>query len=105
MDETKRLFSDCLEISREVGDRHLEADSLNNLGIVAMHLGELNEAQSLLNDSLVLKRRIGNVIGLPKTLRNLGNVTAALGDSKKAEKYFSEAEKILSQMDRSTKDE
>jgi predicted ATPase/class 3 adenylate cyclase len=85
------LYSEALELSRELGDDVLIATILNNLGLVAARLGDLDRARTLLEENLGIDRRHGNLGGLAISLVNLAELRAAMGALNEARALFREA--------------
>jgi len=65
-------FEQALTISREIGDRILEGDILNEMGIAHKNLGEPNRAIEFYQQQLVITREIYDRIGESNALGNLG---------------------------------
>ena len=74
-----------------MGDRHGEAASLNNLGIVYERLGRYEEAIACQQDSLTICRELGDRRGEAEALRDLGDALRATGRSSEAEAGWREA--------------
>lgn len=67
-----RAVEDCLlELARARGDRKDEAQSLNNLGVLAKRLGAADTAQSYYEQALVLRRTLGDRTGEAESLNNI----------------------------------
>jgi predicted ATPase/DNA-binding SARP family transcriptional activator len=69
-----------------------------NLGIVALDLGELEEAQELLEDVLTSHRRAERPAGIGFALANLGLVRYELGDHEGSRLAFEEARTCFEQV-------
>jgi Tfp pilus assembly protein PilF len=65
------LQKEWLAIKREIGDRKGEADSLHNLGLIAITRGDRDEARRLYQESLAIKREIGDRQGEAVSLHSL----------------------------------
>jgi predicted ATPase/class 3 adenylate cyclase len=87
----RSLGESGLAIRRELGDRQQIADSLNNLGGIAVDLGDLAAARSLYEESLALRRELGDQQGIANSLHWLGNVTSDQGDAVTARGLYEES--------------
>lgn len=67
-----------MEITREIGDRKGEANSLNGLGNAYRSLGQYQQANDFYQQSLEIKREIGDRHGEANSCFNLGLVFAKL---------------------------
>jgi CHAT domain-containing protein len=74
-----------------VGDRSVEAKTLNNVGAVYRTLGENQKALEYYNQALPLHRAVGDRGGEATTLTNIGAVYRTLGEKQKALEYFAKA--------------
>ncbi len=95
----RRLFEENLATSREFDDVAGVANSLNNLGIVALREGDLEHARSLYEESLAIWREIGQSSAIALSLTNLGNLAAAGGDGKTAGAHYRESLAIFRELD------
>ncbi|HBB33177.1 MAG TPA: hypothetical protein DC064_15605, partial [Cyanobacteria bacterium UBA9273] len=57
-----------------MGDRGMEATTLNNIGLVYNSLGEKQQALDYYNQALPLFQAVGDRGGEATTLNNIGNV-------------------------------
>lgn len=89
--ETRDVLLPAFDISRELGDRWLQADCLLQLGVVAYSLGEYAEAQRLHSETLRIRRDLGDIRGIARALVHLGEATMRLGRYAEAQDQFSEA--------------
>jgi class 3 adenylate cyclase/tetratricopeptide (TPR) repeat protein len=83
--QAARHFESALAISRKLGDRRLEGDLLNNLGIVTLGCGDHRAAAGLFQGALAVAREIGYRDLEMLNLTNLGGARVALGDHCAAE--------------------
>ncbi|MEG4848269.1 CHAT domain-containing protein, partial [Microcoleus sp. F10-C6] len=83
-DKAIEFYEQSLEISREIGYRQGEADSLRNLGIAYHDLGQYDKAIEFYEQSLEIKREIGDRKGEAISLSNLGSDYHDLGQYDKA---------------------
>ena len=77
-------FNEALPIWREVGDRHGEAVTLNNIGAVYWSSGEMQKALEKFNESLPIRRAVGDRGGEANTLTNIGVIHRSLGEMQKS---------------------
>jgi CHAT domain-containing protein/Tfp pilus assembly protein PilF len=84
-------YHEALELYRKAADRNGEADTLNNLGLVYLSLGETRKALDKLNEALPISREVGDRRGEADTLNNLGLVYQSLGETRKALDKLNEA--------------
>ena len=86
--EARRLSEEALEISKEIGDKDVEAASHESLGIAFQSLGEHVNAKECLEKALAIKKEIGDREGERRYYGNLGNVFASLGEYAKAKEFL-----------------
>ncbi|MBN1876146.1 MAG: tetratricopeptide repeat protein [Anaerolineae bacterium] len=86
----ERGGDDCLS-----NIRPLEAECLNNLGIVALKLRTYVNARSYFKQALTGYQELGELRGTGKTLNNLGTISLYQNDYPEAEDYFSQALEIF----------
>nr|WP_169221360.1 CHAT domain-containing tetratricopeptide repeat protein [Brasilonema sp. UFV-L1] len=75
-------------MSKQVGDKALEATTLNNIGKVYDDLGDKQNALKYFNQSLPLSKQVGDKALEAIILNNIGGVYSNLGDKQSALKYF-----------------
>ncbi len=80
---------------REIGDRQGEAQSLNNLGLIAEIRGDVADAELLQRESLVIRREMGDRLGEAASLGNLGVIAQNRGDLAQAERLYREGLAIM----------
>ena len=90
-DQATALWTRSLTLFRALGDESHVARALNNLGTVAMELGEYERAQDLFSESLALHRHVGDRQGTASTLNNLAEAASSLGDAETAMGLFRES--------------
>jgi len=83
-----------LEISREIGDRVGEANSLVNLGNAYSSLGDQQKAITFFQQSLEIYREIGNRYGEALSLMGLGNAYKSLGQPHRAITFYQQSLEI-----------
>jgi CHAT domain-containing protein/Tfp pilus assembly protein PilF len=74
-----------------VGDRAVEAATLDSIAGVYDSLGEMQKALDKYNEALPIRRAIGDRRGEASTLNNIGVAYGALGETRKALEKYSEA--------------
>ncbi|WP_334951909.1 tetratricopeptide repeat protein [Nostoc sp.] len=84
-----------LEISREIGDRNGEGNSLNNLGSAYCSLGQYQQTIKFLQQSLEIFREIGDRNGEGKSLISLGNAYKSLGQYQRAIEFYQQSLEIF----------
>jgi predicted ATPase/class 3 adenylate cyclase len=86
-----RLLERSLAIGRDLGDRDLQARTLNSLGVVHRRLGNLDTARTLFEDSIVIARELGGSPRLAVRLVNLGHLEIDAGNLDRATQVLREA--------------
>ena len=86
-----RLLDEALVLTRQLGDRGLEADILNRLGVVFRDLNDYALALNMLQQSLVVRKEVKEPRGIAVTLADLGNVARDLSDTDRARAYYLES--------------
>lgn len=79
-DSAQRFGEEALQLARRIGDRKGKADAFNNLGLLAVYQGRLDEAGALLDSALVLFTSIGNPAYMAVTRSNMGWLAERRGD-------------------------
>jgi tetratricopeptide (TPR) repeat protein len=74
-----------------LGDTPGIVTSLQNLGFIALLLGEATEAERLLEETLAVARRSGSDLLLARALHSLGNLASARGEFDRARRCFEHA--------------
>jgi tetratricopeptide (TPR) repeat protein len=82
--KTIECQTSALAISREIGDRRGEDNSLGNLGSTHLQLGDYPKAIECQTAALAISREIGDRRGECNRLGNLGSAHESLGDYPKA---------------------
>ena len=80
-------YEQALGITREIGDRRGEGNSLGNLGNAYADLGQVEKAIGYYEQALGIDREIGDRRGEGAVLGNLGLAYADLGQAEKAIGY------------------
>jgi CHAT domain-containing protein len=81
-----------------VGDRPIEAKTLNNIGWAYAKLGQQQKALEYLNQALPIERNVGDKVFEAFTLRNIGLVYYDLGQKQKALEFYNRALLIQREM-------
>jgi tetratricopeptide (TPR) repeat protein len=84
-----------LAISRQIGDRRGEGNTLGNLGNAYLRLREYPKAIGYYEGALAISRQIGDRRGEGNTLGKLGNAYRDLGQYLKAVEYYPQAKAIF----------
>jgi tetratricopeptide (TPR) repeat protein len=86
-----RLYEQVLAAARATGNRSAEGQALGNMGLLAGHLGDADEATRAYSQALALLRAAGNRADEGSTLNNLGILSFRRGNLGAAEEYFRQA--------------
>lgn len=90
-EQARKYFVDCLALSREIGEKHGIAKSLNQLGGTIYFLEEYEQAQKYYEESLLLYRELDDKDGLAACLHNFGNTLSGLGKFEQGKNYLEES--------------
>jgi tetratricopeptide (TPR) repeat protein len=85
------LYRWVLQQARADGDPETQAAALHQLGIIASHLGQRDEAHDLYHQSLKLKQAQGNRAGQSATLHELGRMALEEDDLDSAVTYLNDS--------------
>jgi len=85
----------ALDIRRQTGDRLGEAETLNNLGVVAYEMEDYSDAWTHYRDALAIERSLRRTTGVGTTLANMGEVAGVLGDMVLALRLTALSERVL----------
>ena len=97
--EKAQLHLDAaLTIAREVGDRHLEAVILTNLGHLQHKQGQLLDAREILDQAAAILRAVDDPSDLAKLICILAEVLLDMGDQAGAAAAFREAEVLAARV-------
>ena len=89
--EALQLFQQSLAISREIGDRRGEGNSLGNIGGIYSILSDYPKALDFYEQSLAINREIGNRGGESVSLNNIGGVYNSQGNYPKALDFYEQS--------------
>jgi tetratricopeptide (TPR) repeat protein/predicted Ser/Thr protein kinase len=88
-----------VSLSRELGDRRVEAEALRYLGLVAEQRGEVAESEAMYRDALRIGKEIDYFKEVASTLLALGRLEASHGDRADSIAHLEEALKIAREID------
>ena len=90
--EAERLSTEALDLYRRNGEPFLIADALNNLAVIKMHRGKLDEAIALYEEAIALTREVYGERHphVAVRLENLGNVYMRQGEFDKTNALLDE---------------
>jgi tetratricopeptide (TPR) repeat protein len=83
-----KKYEESLQLWRAVGERRVEAITLNNIGFVYHSLGEKRKALDFYTQALPLFRAVSDRSEEAKTLNNISLAYYSLGEKKKAIDYY-----------------
>jgi tetratricopeptide (TPR) repeat protein len=86
----QRYFDEALTVFRRTGDNQNVAETLRELGIVALTDGHLKEAQSLFEEATDIFRNIRDDAGLIRVLHDMGNLRSAQANYQQSVDLFME---------------
>jgi tetratricopeptide (TPR) repeat protein len=95
---SRKYGEQALAIYRRVNEPLGIANTLNDLGILASFMGEIQEAHDLYRENLVKWRELGDTFGIANGLNNLGLVVYDLGDHAEALHLGREAAKLYQEV-------
>jgi tetratricopeptide (TPR) repeat protein len=87
----KERLDTALPLWQSIGDRSLEAQTLNSLGFLHERFSEPRLALERYQQALQLRRAVNDRYGEGETLHNIAAAYSALGDLKKAIEVYQEA--------------
>lgn len=89
--EAGKLFLECLDLRREVGDKWGTARALSNLAATSRLLGDYPNAAASGMEGLALMRELRDRAGIAQSLSNLGDVAIDQGDYERAGALYAES--------------
>ena len=89
---------ESLKIRRECQDVMGQAETLNNLGVVAFERNDYEAAWSHYRDSLLLERELKRQSGIATALANLGEVAGTQGKPELALKLMALSQRVLEEV-------
>lgn len=90
-----RKFEEAQQLFQAAGNKWLEAQALNLIGINLLSLGQLEQGRVKFTQSLAFYRSLGDRNEEARTLNNLGAFYSLTGDQQKAMDYFKESLPLL----------
>lgn len=90
----QKYYEKALEVSRMLGDRLGEGNSLSNLGLICFDLEQMDKAAEYIQSALDISRLIGDRKGEANRLGHLGNICLKNGLIEQAVTYFEQAVEI-----------
>ena len=85
------MLEEAVALSRELDEKPVAARAINNLGDLALTVGEYARAETLFQESLVLLRELGDTSNVARSLFNLGAAVLQLGRHREARSHFRES--------------
>jgi tetratricopeptide (TPR) repeat protein len=95
LDEAEALFTESLNLYREIGDSWSAGSSLGNLASLALTRGDAPRASDLYQASLDIRRELGDLRGVGLALNGLGQAVLQLHDPVTSRTHFADALKVL----------
>ncbi len=95
IEQAEKMLQTNLAARREIHDRAGEADTLAQLGYIALRRRQLNEAERAFTNALALFRETGNKQGEGEALSYLGQIAQYRGQLDEAERTYNEALRVL----------
>jgi tetratricopeptide (TPR) repeat protein len=92
----RNAHEDGLDLARELGSRHLVAENIDGLGLLAAAAGDVHDARQYFERSLAIKRELGVTHGIAQTLSDLGWSCRTIGARRRAREHLEEAERLAS---------
>jgi predicted ATPase/DNA-binding XRE family transcriptional regulator len=95
--QARQWAEEGLEISKALNDRWGMAQTLRQLGILCLELGETEQAENLLRQSVAKSREVCDLTLMATVFINLGVVAGMKREAGKSKQYFLEALKAAMQ--------
>ncbi|MEK6280794.1 MAG: tetratricopeptide repeat protein [Acidobacteriota bacterium] len=90
--EAESLYTQLLEIyHRKKGSEQVEAQTLHNLGSIALEQGQFAKAHDLFSRSLEIKKGLGDQAGVAHVLEQLGQLALQQKNLDEAVRYYTES--------------
>jgi tetratricopeptide (TPR) repeat protein len=93
-DKAMEIYLENLKKAEKIGDKDIQARSLNNIGILCEENADHDKALDYYDRSLKIVEELGDKKGISLTLCNIGNVYLEKGDYDTASDYFERSLKI-----------
>ncbi|MBS1723015.1 MAG: tetratricopeptide repeat protein [Armatimonadetes bacterium] len=94
----RTFLLEALDLRRDLQDLMGEAETLNNLGVVAFELGDYREAWEHYRQALRIESGLNRSVGIGTTLANLGEVAGITGNIDLALRYMAMSERVLEEI-------
>ncbi|MCY7377147.1 MAG: CHAT domain-containing protein [Pyrinomonadaceae bacterium] len=85
------VYEEAAPLLHQADDLQMEAEALNNIGLLYHELGESEKALAYLERALPLNRATGRLVGEAENLINLGAAYSAMGEKQKALETYQKA--------------
>ena len=82
--QAEPMYAQALTLARELGDQRTEAHIGQELGIVAIHLGDAEQATALLEGSLAAFRKWADPLGIARCLLGFADLRQVQGETERA---------------------
>jgi hypothetical protein len=92
---TDEYLTQAMIKANRLGNRRMQADVTNALGVGYQNLGDLDSAVRQFETAARMRHELGDQRGQAVSLRNLASIQATQGDMKSAEKTLGDARAIL----------
>ena len=97
-DESLNCFLLGLELSKQYKFKNLQANFINDIGVVFSSQNKDEEAEKLFQESLEIRRQLGDKKGIAESLNNLGMLCREQSKFEEAEKLYQESIEIKRQL-------
>jgi tetratricopeptide (TPR) repeat protein len=82
--EARPMYQGALQLAGDLGDQRSQAHISQELGVVATHLGRMNQASILLESSLAAFRRWADPLGIARCILGFTDLRHAQGQAERA---------------------
>ncbi len=97
-DEALSNYQTVLAYSKEIKDKAMESDVLNNIALIHDNKGEYDQALELYNQSLKIKKEIRDQHGIAMTLNNIAVIHNNKGEYDQALELYNQSLKIAKEI-------
>ncbi len=87
-DKAETLYKESLQVSEELGDRRIVANTFGQLGDIERNRGNWDAAESLYRQSLQVREEIGDRAGMANSWESLGYIANVRGNWDAAEALY-----------------
>ena len=94
-ERAKRIYEECLVISKQTGETRRILFICHNLTFIALHEGDAERARDLGRQSIQLARTMNNRLELAKALATLAGAIGELGQAQRAARLVGASESAL----------